>query len=262
VRWCIALSQRHWRCGKVIPNPRRKQGETIHETLNIEIMSTIDKPFWEDEDTVMEFAEKDPDHRLLGLLPKYEKPPRVRVLDLGCAGGRNTAVLAERGFDLFAVDSSSAMIRKTRERVAEIFGADKAAERVVVGHMEDLSAFSDNMFHLVLALGIYHNATDRVQWTRALSETARVLLPYGHLLVSNFSPRCDPAGTGLSAVEGEPNVYEGLGAGRHYFLEADQLDREMDRFGLIPAIPTETVVRNTKLGQRMTVNGLYVRTTG
>jgi hypothetical protein len=78
-------------------------------------------------------------------------------------------------------------------------------------------------------------------------------------LVSNFSPQCDPAGMGLSAVDGEPNVYEGFGSGRHYFVEADQLDREMAGFGLCPEVPTETVVKKTENGQRVTVNGLYVK---
>ena len=31
------------------------------------------------------------------------------VLDLGCAGGRNTVLLAERGFDVWAVDASDAV---------------------------------------------------------------------------------------------------------------------------------------------------------
>lgn len=222
-------------------------------------MNETHASFWEDEEIVREFAEKDPDHRLVELLATYETPSAVRVLDLGCAGGRNTVVLADRGFDVFAVDSSKAMIRKTRERIAGILGADLATERVIIGHMEDLSAFRDSMFHLVVALGLYHNATHQIQWNRALLETARVLSPKGKVLVSNFSPRCDPAGTGLSAVEGEPNVYEGFGSGRHYFVEADQLDREMARLGLVPAVPTETVVKKTDNGKRVTVNGLYVK---
>ena len=47
------------------------------------------------------------------LIEEYPDPSRVRVLDLGCAGGRNTVVLAERGFDLEALDASAAMVAKT-----------------------------------------------------------------------------------------------------------------------------------------------------
>jgi SAM-dependent methyltransferase len=119
--------------------------------------------------------------------------------------------------------------------------------------------FPSEIFHLVVALGIYHNARSRDEWERSLEETVRVLKPGGRLLVSNFSPRCDPAGTGLSEVACEPNVYEGFGSGRHYFVEADQLDHELDRLGLFPAFPTETVMKKTENGQRVTVNGLYLK---
>ena len=214
---------------------------------------------WEDEAKVREFAQRDPDHRLLELLPQYDAPSEIRVLDLGCAGGRNTVILADQGFDLYAVDSSKAMVEKTRQRVREIIGQDEAEKRVTVRTMDDLSEFPSEMFDLVVALGIYHNARHHDEWERSLKETARVLKPHGRLLVSNFSPRCNPAGTGLSPVDGEPNVYEGFRSRRHYFVEADELDRAMAYQGLEPDVPTETVMRKTEKGQRVTVNGLYVK---
>ena len=214
---------------------------------------------WEDKEVVREFAEKKPDHRLIELLPQYETPSKIRVLDLGCAGGRNAVVLAEQGFDFYAVDSSKAMVEETRQRIGEIIGIDEAEKRVTVRTMDDLSVFHSETFDLVVALGIYHNARHHAEWERSLEETARVLKPHGRLLVSNFSPRCDPAGTGLSPVDGEPNVYEGFGSRLHYFIEAEELDQEMARFALVPAILTETVFRKTESGQRVTINGLYVK---
>ena len=71
------------------------------------------RSFWEDPDRVEQFAGREPDRRLLELLDSFEAPRTTRVLDLGCAGGRNTAVLAERGFDVLAIDSSSSMVART-----------------------------------------------------------------------------------------------------------------------------------------------------
>lgn len=40
----------------------------------------------------------------------------ARVLELGCGGGRDSARIVERGFDLDATDGTPAMVRKANER--------------------------------------------------------------------------------------------------------------------------------------------------
>lgn len=42
--------------------------------------------------------------------------PGVRVLELGCGGGRDSARIRERGFALDATDGTPAMVRKANER--------------------------------------------------------------------------------------------------------------------------------------------------
>ena len=42
--------------------------------------------------------------------------PAARVLELGCGGGRDSARIVERGFDLDATDGTPAMVRKANER--------------------------------------------------------------------------------------------------------------------------------------------------
>ncbi len=192
------------------------------------------------------------------LIGEYPDPSRVRVLDLGCAGGRNTVVLAERGFDLEALDASTAMVAKTRERSASFVGASEASRRVRVGRMDDLSALSDESFDLVVALGIYHCAESRAEWERALAETTRVLKTGGRLLVSVFTPETDLTGRGTRAVPGEPDVYEGFETGgRHVLVDAAGLDRDLARFGLSPLEPTRTARPKVETGRRVSANGFY-----
>lgn len=213
--------------------------------------------FWEQPDVVEAFATRAPDHRLLELIETYDDPASVRVLDIGCAGGRNTVLLAERGFDVHALDTSRAMVAETRRRVAAVLGEEEAEARVREGRMDDLSRFEDGDFDLVIALGVLHNARSWDEWQRAVAESARVLRPGGRLLVAQFSPETDLTGEGVRPVPGEPHLYEGLPAGRTTLLEPAVLDEEMERHGLVPEVPTTTGRTISGDTRRVSVNALY-----
>jgi SAM-dependent methyltransferase len=220
----------------------------------------LTQSFWDSPENVERFAAREPDVRLSTLLAEYPEPREVRVLDLGCAAGRNAVLLAQKGFNIDALDSSPAMLAKTRERLAPILGASAAERRVRIGRMDDLSFAPDASFDLVVALGLYHCAESRAEWDRALSESVRVLKPGGRLLVSVFTPETDLTGAGTRPVAGEPDVYTGFeSGGRHVLVDAAQLDREMARFGLTPLEPTRTARPKVEVGRRVSANGLYVK---
>ena len=120
--------------------------------------SPVGSSFWESDEAVERFTDRQPDVRLLEVLEGYADPERVRVLDIGCAAGRNTVILAERGFDVFAIDSSAAMVARTRERVGRILGHAEAERRVLLGRMDDLRAFGDASVDVAVALGVLHQA--------------------------------------------------------------------------------------------------------
>ncbi len=217
--------------------------------------------FWDSAENVERFAAREPDVRLTGLVREYPDASKIRILDLGCAGGRNAVLLAEKGFDVEALDASAAMVAKTRQRLVPILGAAEAERRVRLGRMDDLSSAADATFDLVVALGLYHCAQSRAEWERALSETARVLKTGARLLVSVFTPETDLTGRGIRAVAGEPDVYEGFDSGgRHVLVDASGLDRDMARFGLLPLEPTRTARPKVETGRRVSANGLYRKT--
>ncbi len=213
--------------------------------------------FWERPDVVARFAARDPDLRLLALLRQYDEPAATRVLDLGCAGGRNTIPLAERGFDVQALDASAAMVRETRRRLALIVGEDVARERVHVGRMDDLSRFAAGSVDLVVALGVLHVATSWDEWRRAFGEIVRVLRRGGRLLVAHFSPDTDPTGEGVRPLPGAPHLYQGLHGGPGILLSVEELDALAAEHGLLPQVPTTTGETRTDSGRRVSVNGLY-----
>jgi SAM-dependent methyltransferase len=213
--------------------------------------------FWSRPEQVEKFAGRNPDHRLVEIVGDFTEPGATRVLDLGCAAGRNAVYLAERGFDVQALDASEPMVERTRERLMEVLDPAEAKRRARVGTMDDLGAFADDSFGLVVALGILHQASSEEEWRRTLSEVVRVLAPDGLLLVASFAPGTDLRGEGVRPVPGEAHVREVVGVGRLYLLEADELDRVMAERGLEPVAPTETVTVGMDPGRRVVVNALY-----
>jgi SAM-dependent methyltransferase len=222
-------------------------------------LSSVD-PFWESAEAVERFTGREPDVRLQELLDDFSDPGQVRVLDVGCAAGRNTVMLAERGFDVFAIDGSEAMVARTRERVAGVLGREAADRRVRLGRMEDLSAFDDASVQVLVALGVLHQATSEEQWSGAIREMSRCVAPGGRLLVAVWSPRSRPHGEAVRLVAGEKHVYEGFHSGTHYLVEAPLLDAAVAAAGFVPIVPTRDVVVENEKGWRVTINALYRRT--
>lgn len=237
------------------------------------VQSTNDTPevddMWESADVAKRFAERPPDHRLVALLTgdgeyaqvrqEWAPGPRPKVLDIGCAGGRNTVWLAANGADVLAFDGSLTMVAETKARLAEIVGPAEAERRVRNGYLDDLSAYPTGGFDLVVALGVLQNAQTDAEWQRALTETARVLRPGGLVLVANFAPDSAPAGKPLTRVPGSEDVWAGFESpGRHMTLpSAGRLDAQFGQHGLLPALPTERVRVETARGHRVTINALY-----
>jgi len=210
---------------------------------------------WDDPAEVESFARRAPDLRLRALLEDELDPRAIRVLDLGCAGGRNTLLLVKAGCDVEAVDRSPAMVERTRSRLVDSLGGDEAERRVRIGRMDDVSWAA---FDLVVALGIYHCAESQLEWAGAIAESARVLRHGGLLLVAVFTPDTDFTDGRLTSVPGESNLFEGFSHGKRAVLvDADELDAAMARHDLSPNVQTVTVKRETKIGQRCTVNALY-----
>jgi ubiquinone/menaquinone biosynthesis C-methylase UbiE len=104
--------------------------------------------------------------------------PGSRVLEVGCGPGYASAALAQRGFDVSAVDAAAEMVEMTRNRLAQE-GASACAS-VTLGDVHHLR-FADGAFTLVLALGVaeWLDFLDIAMW-----EMARVLACGGFLVVS------------------------------------------------------------------------------
>lgn len=210
--------------------------------------------FWQRPDIVEQFANRDPDHRLMAWCEAHSVQG-LPVLDIGCAGGRNTVYLAQQGADVHAIDASRAMVAKTRARLTDI-GITDVEARVVESSMTNMAHLADNAFDWVIALGVYHTASSFEAWQQAVRETARVLKPGGDLLFSQFAPGSAPGGSLLTPVAGQAHLFAGNGR-YHLLLTAAEVDSLLAQAGLLPVVETNTVDVKKGGSRRVSVNGHY-----
>jgi 2-polyprenyl-3-methyl-5-hydroxy-6-metoxy-1,4-benzoquinol methylase len=92
--------------------------------------------------------------------------PGARVLELGCAAGLMTSVIADGTVTVLAIDRSEAYLERARER--ELPGASLA-----LGDLDELPETSERFDH-ILATNVLHELRDPVAFLRACRERLAV----------------------------------------------------------------------------------------
>jgi SAM-dependent methyltransferase len=98
-----------------------------------------------------------------------------RIVDLGCGSGANTALLVNRGAQVWGIDISEDLLRLGRRRLA-VSGCPGAAT-FVAGSAHDLP-FPDTSIDVVFGMAILHH----VDLDLAAREVLRVLKPGGRAI--------------------------------------------------------------------------------
>ncbi|MGW5717857.1 GrpB family protein [Amycolatopsis sp. NPDC003865] len=101
-----------------------------------------------------------------------------RVLDVGCAAGHLSALLAERGADVLGVDVSAGMVSAARRKFGDV-------ARFEVADVTRPLDLPDGSIDVVTASLVLHYVED---WGPALAEFRRVLTPGGLLVFSVHHP--------------------------------------------------------------------------
>lgn len=134
--------------------------------------------------------------RALALVDQLALAQESRILEVGCGAGSTAVALAQRGFNVYAIDIVDPMVDLTRQ----LAGEAGVAHRVWAG-LGDVHClpFKDGRFGLVLALAVIpclHSAA------QAIKEMARVVQTGGFVVLTadnlwnlhhSLDPRCFPA---------------------------------------------------------------------
>src|SRR5215218_435249 len=104
---------------------------------------------------------------------------RTRVLDAGCGGGRNVALLLAHGFDVFAIDGDAGAVSSVAQLFARL-APQLPADHVRQGHVDALP-WGDGTMDAVISSAVLHFARDLDHFHRSIEEMWRVLAPRGLL---------------------------------------------------------------------------------
>ena len=114
---------------------------------------------------------------LFDQLLKGRITPEMRLLDAGCAGGRNLIYFLRSGYNVCGADESSRSIAQMRELAATL-APHLEADNFRVEAVEKMT-FYDTSFDVVISSAVLHFARDEEHWQRMVDEMWRVLRPGG-----------------------------------------------------------------------------------
>jgi len=145
--------------------------------------------FWNDIQNIAHFTTQPYSEYWVDYFSEIPNKEKVRVLDLGCGGGRNSKMLYEMGFELRACDLYSGMVRATQNTLQKVGMSSLRASEVITQQAMTRLAYPDAYFDIVLSHGVFHNALSFADYKNALRECARVLKRGGKLCFNIFYKR-------------------------------------------------------------------------
>lgn len=168
-------------------------------------------------------------------------PPRARICDAGCGGGRNLVYLLRNGYDICASDADPSAVASVRAMAAAL-APGLPGENFRVEAVEKMS-FADRSADVVISSAVLHFARDERHFEAMLQECWRLLDANGMFfcrLASSIGieSRVESVGSGRFLL---PD-----GSERYLVTEASLMEMTMQLGGrLLDPIKT-TVVQNQR----------------
>lgn len=210
--------------------------------------------FWNNRDVVKEFETHPLSSYWVEFFGSIKNPSTVKILDLGCGGGRNTGMLVKYGFDVYSCDVNEGMVNSTRKKMLGYgLNEPEVFERVSLQSMTHLN-FADNFFDIVLSHGVYHNALDLDKFRVALRESSRVLKHDGLLCFNMFTS--DHKGDDLTKLEGKPNLYLTKEKLPMVLVSKEEFINEARFCNLFPDSDPIEYTSNISTGKRSVIRGI------
>lgn len=133
-----------------------------------------DNVFWNKDETRNQFQNRNVSKYITDEIDKLD--PNLKVVDIGCGGGRYSRYVKQKGMFVIALDRYSNMATSlTDDNIT-----------FVQGCIDNLP-IQDNMFDIILSIGVIHNAITLEEFEKAISEMYRILKADGQIILSVFT---------------------------------------------------------------------------
>ena len=118
------------------------------------------------------------DGHVVDFIKYYNFEKNLKVLDCGCADGRNSEWLIAEGFEVTGVDFSQTVIERTQKRLPK--------GKFLVGDIRKLDEIEDNSFDFLIDAGALHvNYPPDI--LSIIKEYHRILKPSGKMFIRVFN---------------------------------------------------------------------------
>ncbi len=117
---------------------------------------------------------------VINFLDKIENKNNLKILDIGCGGGRHMQLALEKGFskeNIYGCDFSKKQIETIIKKGFEGKVCD----------LRDLK-FKNNSFDIIICIAAFHHLFTKEDWIKALNEMKRIMKKDSKILLSNWFP--------------------------------------------------------------------------
>lgn len=166
-------------CKKTMEDCNMKVMETTvcNNTYECE-KEDMEKVFWEKESTAKEFTERPASKYITDAIDEVllNKEKNIKALDIGCGGGRYSRYLSNIVNNVYAIDRYEQMA----------FSVKNTNISFAKANMDNIP-FEDNMFDLIISIGVVHNAVTIKEFNNSIKEINRLLKPNSRAILSVFT---------------------------------------------------------------------------
>lgn len=163
-----------------------------------QIVSSIksEDVFWSEQANF--FANKSPCGHIKEALKNFDTSNGMKLLDVGCGGGRNMISAIELGFDAYGMDSSQSMLMEAARKIKKHFPSEDIENKLIKKDISSLSSINEK-FNVIIVSGVIHQAKSRKEFLGIISCLSKLLEKGGALIGNIFlSDHIDPS---LNCIE-------------------------------------------------------------
>lgn len=170
---------------------------------------------------------ENPHHAIKDLMIIFKERGVKRILDLGSGSGRHTVLIAENGFEVYALDLSLTGVEITQQMLKE----RKLKAQLKVGNIYERLPYHDDFFDAIISVQtLHHNTLEKIN--ELVDEIERILVKGGYIFVT-VPAKMNQATNFKMVEEGTYIPLDGREKGLlHHFFSREEIVKVFSNFNI------------------------------